>query len=98
MKKVILSLALLVQLGFAMAGNKTTVMVQVKNDNVKMFQQAGTATPILETISTSDKVEFVRKFNANWAIVSVNGKTGYVLLTELTNLKQRPAQKMLAKK
>ncbi|MBA2763055.1 MAG: hypothetical protein H0U39_14060 [Segetibacter sp.] len=91
MKKLILTLALLAQVGFTMADNKAkaTVVVQVRNDNVKMFQQAGTATPILETISTTDRVEFVRKFNANWALVTLNGKTGYVLFMELTQLKAK---------
>ncbi len=87
MKKVILSLALLVQVGFAMAGNKATAMAQVKHENVKMFRQAGTSTEVLETLSTSDKVEFVRKHNSQWAIVTVNGKAGYVLLSEIAQLK-----------
>ena len=42
MKKLILSFVLFVQLGFAMANdNKPVMVVQVKNDHVKMFQQAG---------------------------------------------------------
>lgn len=87
MKKIIFTFALMVQVGFTMAGNKAAIMVQVRQNNVKMFQQAGTSTAILENINTSDRVEFVRKFNANWAIVTVNGKTGYVLFNEITQLK-----------
>lgn len=89
MKKVVFTLALMFQIGFAMAGNKTNLVVQVRQDNVKMFQQAGTSTAILTTINTTDRVEFIRKFNSNWALVEVNGKTGYVLYTELTQLKQK---------
>lgn len=91
MKKLLLSLALLVQFGFAMADNKTPVMVvQVRNNNVKMFQQPGTSTSIIETITTADRVELIRKWNASWSLVSVNGKVGYVLHSELTYLKAKP--------
>ncbi len=97
MKKLLLSLALMVQVGFAMANDKAKItVVQVRNDNVKMFQQAGTATPIMETISTTDRVEFLRKFNKNWALVLVNDKVGYVLLSELTNLKVNSQPRALA--
>jgi len=89
MKKVIFSLALLVQVGFAVAAPpKALKKIKVQHENVKMFQQPGTSTEVLETLSTADKVEFVRKFNKNWAIVTVNDKTGYVLLSELANLKK----------
>ncbi|WP_026462500.1 SH3 domain-containing protein [Adhaeribacter aquaticus] len=86
MKKVIFTLALLVQVGFAMAGSKVR-LAQVRHENVKMFQQAGTSTAVLQTLSTTDKVEYVRKHNAHWAIVTANGKAGYVLLSEIAKLK-----------
>ncbi|QMU26925.1 SH3 domain-containing protein [Adhaeribacter radiodurans] len=93
MKKILLSLALLVQFGFAMADNKTpSLIVQAKYDNVKVFQQAGTASPIIETITTNDRVELIRKWNANWALVKVNDKVGYIYYSELTNLKVKPQQ------
>ena len=99
MKKLLLSLALLVQFGLAIADNKTPVMaVQVKNDNVKMFLQPGTSTPIIETISTADKVELIRKWNANWALVKVNDKVGYVVYSELTYLKAKPEPRAIAKR
>ncbi len=88
MKKLLLSLALMAQVSLTMANDKANAkVVQVRNDNVKMFQQAGTATPVVETISTTDRVELIRKFNKSWALVVVNDKVGYVLLSELTNLK-----------
>ena len=99
MKKLLLSLALIAQVGLTMANDKAnTTVVQVKNDNVKMFKQAGTSTPILETIATTDRVELVRKFNKDWAIVTVNNKVGYVLLTELTNLKANAQPRTLARR
>ncbi|PSR54842.1 hypothetical protein AHMF7605_15690 [Adhaeribacter arboris] len=97
MKKLVLSLVLFAQLGFAMADNKTpTMAVQVRNNNVKMFQQAGTSTPIIETITIADRVELIRKWNNHWALVKVNDKVGYVLFSELTNLKSQPQSRALA--
>ncbi len=93
MKKLILSLVMFVQLGFAMADNKTpNVVVQSKYDNVKVFQQPGTSTTIIATVTTDDRVEFVRKWNRQWAIVKLNDKVGYVLFSELTNLKTTNTQ------
>ena len=99
MKKLLLSFALLVQVGFAMAkDNNPYLVVQVRNDQVKMFQQPGTSTPILETLTTSDRVEFVRKWNAHWALVKVNDKAGYILYSELSNLQKAAQVKTLAKR
>jgi len=93
MKKIIFTLALLVQVGFTMAAApKITVEAQVRHENVKMFQQAATSTQVLETLNTTDRVQLVRKHNTQWAIVTVNGKTGYVLLTELANLKEAKSE------
>ena len=99
MKKLLLSLVLMIQLGFAMANdNKPVMVVQVKNDQVKMFQQAGTSTPIIYTIMTNDQVELIRKWNANWTMVKVNDKVGYVLHSELTYLKAKPQSSTIAKR
>ncbi|KAA5545077.1 SH3 domain-containing protein [Adhaeribacter rhizoryzae] len=88
MKKAFFTLALLVQVGFAMAHNNTTLETQVRHENVKMFQQAATSTNVLETLNANDRVQFIRKHNAQWGIITVNGKTGYVLLSELSDLKK----------
>jgi hypothetical protein len=88
MKKIIFTIALLVQVGFAMADTKVSMIAQVRHNNVKMFQQAGTSTPVLEIISITDRVEFIRRHNEQWALVAINGKAGYVLLSELVNLKR----------
>ncbi len=97
MKKLLLSLVLFAQLGYAMADNKTPAMVvQVRNNNVKMFQQAGTSTPIVETITTADRVELIKKWNTHWALVKVNDKVGYVLFSEFTILKSQPLLNALA--
>ena len=89
MKKIIFTLALLVQVGFTMAAApKATVEAQVRHENVKMFQQAATSTNVVDTLSPTDRVQVLRQHNAQWAIVTVNGKTGYVLLSELAALKK----------
>ncbi len=91
MKKLLLSFALLVQFGFVMAqDNKPTMVVQAKYDHAKVFQQAGTSTPVIETLTTTDQVELIRRWNANWAMVKVNGKVGYMVYSELTNQKAKP--------
>ena len=99
MKKLLLSFALLIQVGFAVANdNKPLLVVQVRNDQVKMFQQPGTSTPIMETLTTNDRVEFIKKWNTNWAMVRVNEKVGFILYSELMNLQEKPQGKTLAKR
>ncbi|CAA9248596.1 MAG: hypothetical protein AVDCRST_MAG95-1757 [uncultured Adhaeribacter sp.] len=107
MKKILLTLALFVQVGLtmaatpapyqtALASNKKNMIVQVRQDNVKMFQQPGTSTTILLTINTTDRVELIRKWNAHWGLVAVNGKTGYVVYSELTQLKEQPQTQQIS--
>ncbi|MGV3588443.1 MAG: SH3 domain-containing protein [Adhaeribacter sp.] len=83
MKKVFFTLALLVQVGFAMATEKNKNVAQVRHENVKMYQQAGTASKLLKSLSTADRVEVVRRLNDHWTIVIVDGVAGYVLHSEL---------------
>ncbi len=83
MKKVFFTLALLVQVGFAMATEKNKNMAQVRHENVKMYQQAGTASKLLKELSTADRVEILRRLNAQWTIVMIDGVAGYVLHSEL---------------
>ncbi|PSR54840.1 hypothetical protein AHMF7605_15680 [Adhaeribacter arboris] len=91
MKKIFLSLVLIAQLGFAMADNKNPVMVvQARYENIKMFMQPGTSTPIIETITTADRVELIKKWNTHWALVRVNDKVGYVVYSELSYLNAKP--------
>lgn len=99
MKKLLLSFALILQVGLTMAADKNpNMVVQVRNDQVLMFQQPGTSTPVIETLTTSDRIELVQKWNAHWALVKVNGRVGYVLFSELTYLQKEPQAKTLAKR
>ena len=83
MKKLIFTFAFLVQTALAFASNGNEILAQARQDNVKMYQQPGTAAPILKSLSTQDRIEVVRKFNTQWTIVVVDGQVGYVLHSEL---------------
>ena len=85
MKKLIFTFALLVQVGFAMATENNKHTAQVRQENVKMYQQAGTSSQLLKELSTADRVEIVRRLNNQWTIVVVDGVAGYVLHSELAN-------------
>ncbi|WP_146153695.1 SH3 domain-containing protein [Adhaeribacter arboris] len=91
MKKLFLSLVLILQIGFLMAHNGTpTIGLKVRSENVKMYQQAGTSTPVIQVIATTDRVELIRKWNAQWAQVKVNHRLGYVPFSDLMFLKPEP--------
>jgi len=83
MKKIIFTFALLINtvLVFANPGQQ---VAQVATDNVKMYRQAGTSTQELKSLKSTDELVIIRKHNANWTIVTVNGQVGYVLTSELT--------------
>ncbi|KAA5545065.1 SH3 domain-containing protein [Adhaeribacter rhizoryzae] len=88
MKKLIFTFALIIQAGFLFAANDKTIVAQARQDNVKMYQQPGTCTTILRSLSTNDKIEVVRRYNDQWTIVMVDGQPGYVLHSEIG----KPAQ------
>ena len=83
MKKIIFTFALLINtvLVFAKPGQQ---LAQATADNVKMYRQAGTSTQELMSLKSTDEVVVIRKHNANWTIVTINGQVGYVLSSELT--------------
>ncbi|MDB5263370.1 MAG: hypothetical protein JWQ14_2653 [Adhaeribacter sp.] len=83
MKKLIFTFALLVQTAFAFADNGIAIVAQARQENVKMYQQPGTAATVLKSLSTQDKIEVVRKFNEHWTIVMVDEQVGYVLHSEI---------------
>ena len=87
MKKSILTLALLTQFVFAMAADKKVMLAQPLQENVKVFLQAGTSTAIIEVLSTTDRVEVIRRHNQQWDLVRINDKAGYVLHAEIAQLK-----------
>jgi uncharacterized protein YgiM (DUF1202 family) len=83
MKKLIFTLALLMQTVFLFAVSPRQ-MATVSYDNVKMYRQAGTSTEILRALKSTDELVVLRKHNANWTIVTLNDEVGYVLTSELT--------------
>ncbi len=88
MKKLIFTIALLINTVFVFASNGTSVIAHAHTDNVKMYRQAGTSTDVVKALKSTDEVTVVRKHNANWTIVMVNGEVGYVLTTELAIQKE----------
>ena len=83
MKKLIFTLALLIQTALLFAAGPAQT-ASVSYDNVKMYRQAGTSTEVLRALKSTDQLAVIRKHNANWTIVTVNGQVGYVLTSELT--------------
>jgi lipopolysaccharide export system protein LptC len=88
MKKLVITLAILTHSVFVFAGNQRGIdAVRAKNDNVKLYQQPGTSAQVLESLSSTDEVIYVRRYNQHWSIVKVNDKAGYVLTSELVSEK-----------
>jgi uncharacterized protein YgiM (DUF1202 family) len=83
MKKIIFTFALLVQTAFLFAAGPAQT-ASASYENVKMYRQAGTSTEVLRALKSTDQLAVIRKHNANWTIVTVNGQVGYVLTSELT--------------
>jgi uncharacterized protein YgiM (DUF1202 family) len=88
MKKVFFILALFMQTVLVAAAKDKAVTAQPHLDNVKMYSQPGTSTEVLKSLLSTDEVVVVRKHNNQWMIVSVDGKVGYVLASELIQPKK----------
>lgn len=95
MKKLIFTLALLMQTAVLFAFNNAA-LVRVAANNVKMYRQAGTSTEVVKSLQSTDNLVVVRKHNANWTIVTVDNKVGYVLTSELIPA-AKPKKALLAK-
>ena len=83
MKKLLFTLALVINavLVFATDGQ---MIVRATADNVKMYRQAGTSSPVVKSLKSSDEIVVIRKHNANWTLVTLDGEAGYVVTSELT--------------
>ncbi len=90
MKKVVIIAALLANSAICFSQSINFTYAQAISDGVKMYRQAGTCTEVLMSLRTTDKIEFRRKLNSHWSIVTVDGKVGYVLHSELTNPNPKP--------
>lgn len=89
MKKLIFTFALLINTVLVFAHpTQQQQLAQASTDNVKMYRQAGTSTQEIKCLKSTDEVVIIRKHNANWTIVTVNGEVGYVLTSELTPKKE----------
>jgi uncharacterized protein YgiM (DUF1202 family) len=84
MKKLIVIFALLLQSAFVFAADdQGTTLARANYENTKMYRQAGTSTEVLRSLKSTDELVVIRKHNAQWSIVTVNGQVGYVLTSEL---------------
>jgi uncharacterized protein YgiM (DUF1202 family) len=89
MKKLAFVFALILQSAFVFAnGNQGTMVARAAYENSKMYRQAGTSTEVLRSLKSTDEVMVVRKHNAHWTIVTVDGQVGYVLTSELKAAKE----------
>lgn len=86
MKKLLFTLALIINAVFVFATDGKMI-VRATADNVKMYRQAGTSSPVVKSLKSSDEITIIRKHNANWTLVSLDGEVGYVVTSELTNSK-----------
>jgi len=86
MKKLLFTLALIINAVFVFATNGK-IIVRATADNVKMYRQAGTSSPVVKSLKSADEIAVIRKHNANWTLVSLDGEVGYVVTSELTTSK-----------
>lgn len=89
MKKLLFTLAILMQSVLVFAWDNAAVIVRATANNVKMYRQAGTAAEVVKSLKSTDEVIMVRKHNTHWTIVTVDDQVGYVLTSELTPPKYR---------
>lgn len=76
---------------------RSFVQMKCKFENVKVYQQASTSTDVLVKLDQDQEIDVLRKSVVNggiWTIVSLDGKPGYVLTSELY---QEPVQSAKAK-
>jgi len=81
MKKLLFTLALLINTVLAFATNGQTI-ARATADNVKMYRH-GTSSEIVKSLSNTDNLVVIRQHNANWTLVSLNDKVGYAVTSEL---------------
>ena len=82
MKKLLFTLALLINTVFAFATEGQTT-ARATTDNVKMYRQAGTSSEIVQSLKSTDDLVVIRQHNANWTLVTINNQVGYVVTSEL---------------
>jgi hypothetical protein len=90
MKKIIFIFALIMQSAFVFAADDqgNTTLARANYENTKMYRQAGTSTDVLRSLKSTDELVLIRKHNAQWSIVTVDGQVGYVLTSELHQAKE----------
>ena len=96
MKKLTLTIAILLNMAFAASAIQTEQTAQtakvasLKHQTVRMYRQPGLKAEVMKNLSASDEVLVVRKHDAKWSIVTVNGEAGYVLTSSLKVQQMQP--------
>jgi hypothetical protein len=89
MKKLTFLFALIMSSSFVFAGtDQGTTLARASYENTKMYRQPGTSTEILKSLKSTDELVVIRKHNAQWTIVTVGSQVGYVLTSELQQVKE----------
>jgi uncharacterized protein YgiM (DUF1202 family) len=97
MKKLLFIFALSLQTAFAFAAENPETMATARYENVKMYRQPGTSTDVVRSLTSTDEVAVVRRYNKLWTIVVINGQVGYMLTSELAQAKPQPAKNFARK-
>ena len=93
MKKLILAFALSLQTAFVFAQEP----VKLKSDNVNLYRQPTNKGEVIKVLNSTEDVMLVRKFNADWSIVTVGSESGYIHNTHLPKIKKQPVTATAAK-
>jgi uncharacterized protein YgiM (DUF1202 family) len=93
MKKLFLSFALSLQIAAVFAQTP----VKLKSDNVNLYRQPTSKGEVIKVLNSTEDVVLVRKFNADWSIVTVGTESGYVHNTYLPKIKKQPVSATAAK-
>lgn len=94
MKKVFFTLVFAAQFSFVMAQD----LARIKSNNVNFYRQPSSKAEVIKTVNPADAVTVVRKFNAEWSIVTVGTETGYIHNSNLGKMKKQSTSMAAAQK
>lgn len=64
--------------------------VKLKSDNVNLYRQPDRNGEVIKVLNSTEDVLLVRKFNADWSIVTAGTESGYIHNSRLPKLKKQP--------
>jgi len=84
MKKLFFAFALTLQAAFVLANEP----VKLKSDNVNLYRQPSNKGEVVKVLNSTEDVMLVRKFNADWSIVTAGAESGYIHNVHLPKIKK----------